>query len=85
MSIQCCLWSGLDAQTNVVKATFSYATSSWLHSHGIRVEVLGYKLDDMGFYKSVTESWKSAVDIVVKGTEGVKNLAEAIAAAKGKP
>ena len=39
----------------------------------------------MGYYKSDTESWKSAVDMVVKGTEGVKNLAEAVAAAKGKP
>ena len=75
--------TGLDAQTSVAKATFSYQESSFFHSHGIRVEVEGYKLDDMGYYASDTESWKSAVDMVVKGTEGVKNLAEAVAAVKG--
>ena len=75
--------TGLDAQTCVVKATFSYAPSSWIQSHGIRVEVLGYKLNKMGYYRSDTESWESAVDMFVKGTQGVKNLADAVAAVKG--
>lgn len=38
----------------------------------------------MNYYKSDSESWSSAVEIFVKGTEGVKNLAEAYAAVKGK-
>lgn len=75
--------TGLDAQTSVAKATFSYQGSSFFQSHGIRVEVEGYKLNEMGYYASDTDSWKSAVDMVVKGTEGVKNLAEAVAAVKG--
>lgn len=58
--------TGLDAQTCVVKATFSYQPSKSGLSHGIRVEVEGYKLDDIGYYASDTESWKSAVDMLVK-------------------
>lgn len=77
--------TGLDAQSGVAKITFSYIGSSWMppQSHGIRVAVTGYRENGMGYYASDKESWESAVEMFVKSTEGVKNMAEAYAAVKG--
>ena len=38
----------------------------------------------MTYYSSDKDSWNSALDIFVKSTEGVKNIAEAYAKVKGK-
>jgi len=38
----------------------------------------------MNIYKSDTESWQSGIEMFVKSTEGVKNMAEAYASVKGK-
>jgi hypothetical protein len=77
--------TGLDAQTNVAKVSFSYTESTFFHSHGIRLETEGYRATDMTNYASDTESWTAAVGLFVKCTEGVRNLAEAYSKIRGHP
>ena len=72
--------TGLDAQTYEVSATFHYEPGG---THGIRIMVLGYKLNSIGYYASDLNTWEKAIGLLVTGSEGVKNLAEAVAAARG--
>lgn len=74
--------TGFDAQTTWASVKFTYASSSFVHSHGITIEFNGYSDNGIGENKINTERWNNIMDNAVKGSEIVSNLASAYSPAE---
>jgi len=75
--------TGFDGQTHFIQTHFSYQGSSMFHSHGIRLNMTSYSLNEIGEKLTDTENWNNVLDLAAKGAEIAKTMAEVVETVKG--